>query len=357
MPPIYITVIMLHTKAIRMTLSMKRRVLVTGGAGLIGRRVALKLVERGYDTYVYDSMQLGSIKEFRTLADRIHVIKGDIRDFSSLKKVLKRVDQVLHLSAPSSFLMYEERPIESTVTTYVGFLNLMEAMRKSNKKRLVFASTSAVYEGLETPWREDMNCSPPDLKALSKLHNEQIARQYAERHGIKSIALRPASVYGVGEYTKKGYANVISLFVWAMLNGERPIVWGNGSQDRDFIYVDDCAELATAALQFNWGRQTNDFEIFNVGTGISTSFNDIIRIINKRLGTNLDPVYVKVPIPIYATSVLTDVTKAKQLLHWEPNVAVEEGVGKIIENARRELRATALSKAQKYALHIKPREV
>lgn len=195
------------------------------------------------------------------------------------------------------------------------------------------------------------------MKALSKLHNEQIARQYAERHGIKSIALRPASVYGVGEYTKKGYANVISLFVWAMLNGERPIVWGNGSQERDFIYVDDCAELVTAALEFNWDGQTNDFEIFNVGTGIPTSFNDIVGIINRKLGTNLDPIYVKVPIPVYAASVLTDATKAKRLLHWEPNVTVEEGVGKVIENARRELRNTALSKAQKYALHIKPKGV
>lgn len=329
-----------------------RRILVTGGAGFIGRRTVLALAKQGHEVYVYDSMQLGSTNEFKPLTTKIHTIRGDMRDYSGLEKVVKRADQVLHLAAPSSFLMYEERPIDAATITYVGFLNLIEAVRRSNKNRLVFASTSAVYEGLPTPWREDMNCFPPDLKALSKLQNEQIAKQYGDRYGLKTVALRPLSVYGVGEYTKKGYANVISLFVWAMINGERPIVWGDGTQTRDFVYVDDCADTTIRILEYNWNEQSSNFEIFNVGTGRATSFNDVVRLINGQLGTDLSPTYVEVPLKIYAKEICGDTTKVRQLLGWEAKITVKDGIGKIIENARKEPKVMKLFDSQEYALHI-----
>jgi len=161
------------------------------------------------------------------------------------------------------------------------------------------------------------------------------------------------SVYGVGEYTKKGYANVISLFVWAMLNGERPIVWGDGTQRRDFIYVDDCADLVLRALEFNWSKQNSNFEVFNVGTGKSTSFNDITRLVNERLNANLKPIYVAVPIALYATEVLGDMSKANRMLGWGARVDIQEGISKVVENARRDPRIRELSEAQKYALRAK----
>jgi len=325
----------------------RRFILVIGGAGLIGRSVVPKLAELGHYVTVYDSMQLGSYKGLENLD--IAMIKGDTRDYEALSFAVKGEDQVLHLASPSSMLMYLENPVESVITTYLGFLNLVEACRRNNVKNLVFASTSAVYEGCPTPWREDMLVNPPDLKSLTKFHNRQIAELYGKHCGLTSVCLRPMSVYGVGEWTKGGYANVISLFVWAMLNGKRPIVWNDGKQSRDFTYVDDVADLMVKALDWNYEVQREgEMEIFNVGTGIATSFNEVISIINEQLKTNYQPIYVSVPVSPYSQTVLGDMTKVQQILNWKHKVSVKEGIAKVIEDTRQ--LPKSFNQYQEYAL-------
>jgi nucleoside-diphosphate-sugar epimerase len=333
-----------------------RKILVTGGAGFIGRRIVPKLVALGHSVSVYDSMQLSSVKEFESVDDRIEIIRGDMRDYEKLSSAVAGNDQVLHLAAPSSMLMYLEKPIEATIVTYHGFLNLIEALRRHDINKFVFASTSAVYEGCPLPWHENLEAFPPDLKALSKLQNEQIAKQYGERYGITSVALRPLSVYGTGEYTKKGYANVTSLFIWAMLNGQRPIVWGDGAQTRDFIHVEDTSDLLIKILDWNYNAQKNGkMEIFNVGTGIETSFNEVISIINELLETNYNPIYVPIPIKIYSLRILGDMNKVHRVLRWHHKISIREGLKLGVERARR-LSAESFSTYQKYALDIRSQE-
>ncbi len=310
-----------------------KHVLVTGGAGFIGRNMIRKMVQDGYEITSLDNYKIGG-KEFLPddVRHSVNWVEGDSRDYRLLSDLVRGKDGVIHLAAPSSFLMYEEDPIDGAHVTTHGFLNVLEALRRNDVEKLVYASTSAVYEGNPVPYFEDMELNPPDLKALSKKWNEEAARQYSERYGIKAIGLRPFSVYGHDEFSKGGYANVISLFAWAVLNGVRPILWGDGSQTRDFIYVEDAGRAFQLALEKDLATQE-----FNVGTGIETTFAEALALVGAEAGVELDPEFVPVPIKIYAERLLADTTRAREVLGLEPEITVAEGVRRVVEAGREAL--------------------
>ena len=321
------------------------KILVTGGAGLIGRHLVQLLVKKEHEVRVLDNFRLSDPTYLSTLSDQIQLIEGDVTDLQKVEEATNSVNIVFHLAAPSSMLMYREAPILSTHTTVEGTLNVLEAMRKYDVPRLIYASTSAVYEGNPVPWVESMQLNPPDLKALSKKFGEEIAKNYSDRYGIECVAARPLSVYGYDEETKQGYANVISLFVWTMLDDRRPAVWGDGNQTRDFIYVDDAAESLFLAMN---SKLDQKFEVFNVGTGKETSFNSVVNTINTLLGKSLEPIYVPVQIDIYGYRIVGDPTKAEKMLGFKAKISVEEGVRHVIQNAKEVMKAKGdeLSKYQ-----------
>lgn len=236
---------------------------------------------------------------------------------------------IIHLAAPSSFLMHEENDLEACEFTLIGFKTVMEAAKKNAIKKVVWASTSAVYERNKVPYYETMQLNPPDSKAGCKLFCEQEARRYSERYGIVCIGLRPFSVYGVGEHTKGGYANVVSLFTWASMHDEQPVVWGDGSQTRDFIFVEDTARLFQAALESDIPTQE-----LNVGFGQETSFNQVIQQIGQCLGKAIKPRYVSIPIKIYAHRLWADMTKTTTLLNFKPKIDLNQGIERIILAAK-----------------------
>ena len=256
-------------------------VLVTGGAGFIGRSVVGQLVEKGYrvislDNYVFSNQ--GQV----TPCPNVEWVAGDTRDYDLVSELVKRADRVIHLAAASSFLMHknlrgneqnERRDVEACSLVMIGFKTLMESMLRYGHKKIVWASTSAVYEEWakwpRVPFHEELPIDPPDSKAGCKHWCELEARRYSNRHGIVSVALRPFSVYGVGEHTKRGYANITSLFSWAMMKGHRPIMWRDGNQTRDFIYVDDCAKQFVLAME----NDTLPTTEINSGFGRDYSFN------------------------------------------------------------------------------------
>ena len=245
-----------------------------------------------------------------------------MKNQETVLKAVQDKDVVVHLAAGSSFLMYEKRPTYETVNVIHSFLNILEAVRKYGVGRLVYASTSAVYEGNDPPYHEDMALRPPDHKALAKKVAEEMADLYGRRYGIKTIGVRPFSVYGVGEADKKGFANVISLFSWAMLSGNRPVVWGDGNQTRDFIYVDDVAEMFHECAVGNI-----NVPVVNAGTGVETSFNQVITILNQFLCTDLAPVYVPVAVDIYAKRLLAD-TSVQERHGFKAETDVQHGIQK-----------------------------
>lgn len=304
-----------------------KRILVTGGCGLIGRNLVRKLQDNFQLIVVDNKIPKGSDKLIKS--EKVRIIKGDCRNFNLVDDLVKECDALIHLAAPSSFLMYKENPIENTLNTIQSFLNIMEAAKKHKIKKVVHASTSAVYEGNTVPYIETLSLKPPDLKALSKKVNEEIGRQYSNLYGMRTIALRPFSVYGEEEAEKGGYANVISLFIWAMISGKRPMIWGNGSQTRDYIHADDVAEAFRLALV-----KDIDTQEINVGTGIETSFNGVIRLINKKLGRDLKPRYVPIPIDIYARRLLADTKRAEKVLGFKPKINLEMGIDRVVKSSR-----------------------
>jgi nucleoside-diphosphate-sugar epimerase len=307
------------------------KVLVTGGAGLIGRALTRRLSSLGHKIAIFDNFTLSQENLVRN-NNAVSLIRGDIRDYDALKQAMKECDTVFHLAGPSSVIMYEEAPVESVSVTVAGFLNVMEAVRQSDVERVIYASVGAIYEGQKLPHSENMTLpNPVDLKVLSKRACEDMARLYSARYGISTVGMRPFSVYGLDEGTKGRYANVTSLFLWFMLKGERPIVWGEGEQSRDFIFVDDVAEAFELA-----SRRKYENEIFNVGTGIETSFNEVVSAINKELRTTLEPVYVPVQLPVYAQRIAADTSKAMNQLGFKAKVPLVEGVRRQIASYSRD---------------------
>lgn len=317
-------------------------IFLTGGAGFIGRCLVKMLADRNYKVTVLDNFRFSNQHQ---LFDHKNVewVVGDTRDWNLVSSLVKGKDAVMHLAAPSSFLMHEENDLEACHFTLMGFKTIMEAVRKHGIPKVVWASTSAVYERNEVPYDESMLLNPPDSKAGCKLFCEQEARRYSERYGITCIGMRPFSVYGVGEHTKGGYANVISLFSWAMLHDEVPVLWGDGSQTRDYIFVEDAARAFVLALE----RDIETQEL-NVGYGVEHTFNDVISIINRELGTQLQPKYVPVPIKIYAHRLWADMTKTEKVLGFKPQVSLREGIRRVLEFARQLKNSQELSQMQHY---------
>lgn len=311
------------------------RVFVTGGAGFIGRVLVRMLVQAGHQVVSLDSLRF-------TEADRkdpklfpqgsVDWIWGDTRNLELLTSLIPGCDAVIHLAAPSSMIMHLENDVEACEFTLMGFKKVMETARVAGIRHVVWASTSAVYEGNSFPYREDMPLDPPDSKAGCKKFCEEEARRYFQRFGMNFVAMRPFSVYGMGEHTKRGYANTTSLFCWAMMGGEQPIVWGDGTQTRDYIYVEDVARAFLMALEALVAGKIKGTEEFNLGTGVETTFNDVIRIIGEELGIKPQPRYVERPrrVDIYAERLLADTAKIERVLAFKPVVDVREGVSRVI---------------------------
>jgi UDP-glucose 4-epimerase len=305
------------------------RVLVTGGAGLIGRHFTQLLTSRGHTAIILDDLRLGEYDELPA-GELIEFRRASVTDRGDVAAAMKAVDAVVHLAAPSSFLMYEKDVVGSTVGTIASFVIVLEEMRRAGVRKLVYTSTSAVYESNPVPYHEGMTLTPIDMKALSKKWGEEAAQYYSNRFGITAIGFRPFSVYGVGESAKAGYANIVTLFVWAMANGHRPIVWGDGTQTRDYLYAADMAEALWAGLS----DDRLSTQCFNAGTGIETSWLSLIETINQELASQLEPVFVEIPSEIYAPRLVADATRQRDVLGFVPKTTLREGVRLLIAEAR-----------------------
>lgn len=325
-------------------MNQPKRILITGGAGFIGARLASVLRERGADVTIFDIHLEKKRSVLETLCSQINCIEGDVKDKEAIFDSVEGKDIVVHLAAGASFLMYEENPLYETANVMEGFLNVLEAVKQFKIEKLVYASSSAVYEGNSLPYRETMDIHPPDHKALAKKVNEEFAALYSKRYGVKAVGLRPYSVYGPGEAHKAGFANAISLFAWAMLGGNTPVVWGDGNQTRDFIFVDDLVDMIYTCIV----REIN-VPVINAGTGVETSFNEVINIIQGYLNSKFEPIYVPVPVDVYATRLLADTT-----LQGEngliAKIDVREGIKRVIESAlaMEKSRQLSLANAQMY---------
>lgn len=294
-------------------------ILVTGGAGFIGSNLVEALLQEGHSVTVLDNMHTGSEENLKGL--KVNLIKAEVGNLG--KYDLGKPEVIFHQGVYSSSPMYKENP-HLVAKAINDFITLLEFAKK-NGSQIIFASTSSIYNGITPPHKEGIVPKVTDLYTEARIAMERLAELYHNLYGMKIIGLRYFSVYGPKEDSKGRYANLISQFLWAMIKGEAPIIYGDGTQTRDFTYIDDVVRANILAM-----KSGVKFGMYNVGTGRSYTLNQMTGILNKCLGTSIMPRYVENKIKNYVHATLADTTKAKKELGFQAKVALEEGVKKLI---------------------------
>lgn len=296
------------------------KVLVTGALGFIGSNIAERLVSEGHEVTALDNLHTGNEVNIAKIKEKVRVVKMNSGDVA---KIGERFDAIVHQGVYSSSPMYRKSP--ERVSEAIGeWISILEYARKTSCK-LVFASSSSLYNGNTPPFREDMEIKVTDLYTEARYSMERLAQLYADFYSFDVIGLRYFSVYGPHEKSKGEYANLITQFLWNMKAGKRPIVYGDGKQSRDFVYVDDVVRATMLAMD----RSGHD--IFNVGTGKSTELNEVISKLNSKLGANLAPSYEENRIMNYLPHTLADTTKARAKLGFTAKVGIDEGIERLIK--------------------------
>ena len=271
-----------------------------------------------HEVTVLDNLHTGNIDNLKSVQKDVKFIKGSCNDCLDLGL---EPEIIFHLGIPSSSPMYKKNPF-LVGEAINGMVAIMELARRSETKKVVFASSSSVYNGVPTPHREDAVIPVKDYYTEARMAIERVAELYYQLYGIDYAGLRFFSVYGPHEEAKGSYANMITQFLWGMRVGEKPVVFGDGTQTRDFTYVKDIV----AALLLTSEKGTG---IFNAGTGKAFSFNYVVELINSCLGTDLKPIYKKNPIKNYVMHTLADTTKM-QSLGFSPRYSLGEGLKEVL---------------------------
>lgn len=301
--------------------------LITGGAGFIGSHIVDHLVEQGEVVRVIDNFSTGKIENIEHNLDRIELIRGSIADMETARKAVQGVDFVLHQAAIPSVPRSVDDPVTSNEANITGTLKLLVAARDAGVKRLVYASSSSVYGDTPSlPKIEDMPAGPLSPYALTKLAGEYYCRLFSCLYGLETVTLRYFNVFGPRQDPTSQYAAVIPKFLTAMLREERPVIYGDGLQSRDFTYVSNNVHaniLACLALGVSG-------EVFNIACGQSFTLLDLVSNLNDILGTSIEPVFA----PSRAGDVkhsLAGIKKARKLLSFTPSVGFAEGLAKLAE--------------------------
>ncbi|TWT88445.1 UDP-glucose 4-epimerase [Pseudobythopirellula maris] len=304
--------------------------LVTGGAGFIGSHIATKLVERGDTVRVLDNLLTGFRKNLDHLGDRVEFVEGSVTDPAAVARAVDGAEVVYHEAAIASVPRSVANPLESHGATATGVVTVLEAARTAGVRRVVFAASSAAYGDRPTPVKSETDpVDPLSPYAAAKLAGEAYCMAYSKSMGLDAVALRYFNVYGPRQDPHSEYSAVIPIFVTKMLAGERPHVFGDGGQSRDFVFVEDVARANLLAADAPQAAG----QVINVATGERVSLLDLIAAINAALGSNIEPVFDP-PRAGDVRESLADIGKARELLGYEPSVAFAEGLKRSIDYYR-----------------------
>lgn len=302
------------------------RVLITGGAGFIGSNIARLALDHGYEVRILDNLSTGSEENIRGL--QVQFFDGDLHDPERLREAMKGIKFVFHEAAASSSPMFVPDPSMGVETNVLGFTRVLNAARRNNVEKVVYAMTSTMYGNSPLPSREGhlLVSEVPNVYASSLLDRYFIAKQVESTTGIKTAGLVYFSVYGPYEAAKKGYANVASQFLWLIKRAKSPVLYGDGTQTRDFVHVEDVARANLLAAESNFSGG-----FVNVGTGVGTSMRQIVRIICKFLGKNVQPTYKSNPIFGYTHDTLASTVEAGRKIGFRAAIAIDKGLESLVK--------------------------
>ena len=291
------------------------RYLITGGEGFIGRYLKEELERGGNEVF---SLDIEGRPDF----------KISILDYPDLLDAMKGIDGVFHLAAVTAPPQFEVDPNAGFRTNVIGTLNVLQSSASNGVKKAVLASSSSIYGNTLNPGSEDMQIyGHENLYATTKLFDEYIGRYFTLRKELEVVSLRFFNTYGIGENSKGAYSSVISKFLDSILKDEKPVIFGNGNQSRDFIYIKDLVEGAEKAMSYGIPG-----EIYNMGTGISYSFNRILEIISLLLKREVLAEYIENPLKNYQTFTQANMERTSSILKWKPRFSLLEGITEICKN-------------------------
>jgi nucleoside-diphosphate-sugar epimerase len=302
----------------------QKRIVVTGVAGFIGSNLAKHLLDRGYEVVGIDNLSQGTLEN---VDPRVDFHRLDIRD-TEVYPLLVAVDAVFHLAAKNSLTDCLAHPLEAASNNVVGTLNMLEAARQGKVRKFIYADTSAEYEGIsEFPTKEDQ-IQPRGVYAASKHGGATFCESYRALYGMNLTIVRYFNVYGPAQDWRRVIPPVMSAFIIRMLRGEPPLIYGTGEKRRDFVYVDDVNDFHLALLN----DSRSDGRIFNVGTGVNYSVNEIYGLVEALLQTGLRPIH-KPDFPGEAQVTLADISSSREL-GWEPKIDIHEGLRRSVQYIR-----------------------
>lgn len=298
---------------------MKKRVIVTGGAGFVGSTLVPALIKEGYEVHVIDNLVSG--KKERVPKDaKLHTV--DIRNVKALDDIfasLSPIYCVFHLAALPRVPFSIDYPVESHDTNVNGLLNVFESARKVKARRIVYSASSSAYgDQSKMPLREDMTPNPRSPYAVQKHYGELLARQYHLHYGMEVVCLRYFNVFGPNFDPNGPYAMAIGKFLTARKEGRSLTVTGDGSQTRDCVHASDVARANILAAQ---SKKVGKGEVINIGSGKNPSILEIAKLIGGEV--------VHIAPRFEPHDTLADITKAKKLLGWQPKISLEKGIAEL----------------------------
>lgn len=304
-------------------------VLVTGGAGFIGSHLVEELVAKGYKVRVLDVLSRGKLEYIQPLIDKgkVEFIDGDIRYNDVVDKSMKDVDYVFH-EAATNINRSQAYPEESFDVNFRGSHIVFKSALDHNVKKVMFASSASVYGQPKTlPISENHELNPITPYCVSKLASEHLLKFFV-RSGLKFITFRYFNVYGLRQHTDAYYTSVIILFLKRLLNDKPPLVLGNGEQSMDFVNVKDVVRANIMGMESDVEN-----EILNIGSGKSTTIRKLAYMLIDIMGKDVKPRFK--PRDVIVTDRRADIRKAKDLLGFEPEIGLREGMGEVAEDIKK----------------------
>lgn len=307
-----------------MSLSERPLYIVTGGAGFIGSHLATALVERGDRVRVIDNFITGKPANIEHIASRIEFVQADLVDFPAIREAFEGADVVFHQAAIPSVPRSVAEPRLNHEANVNGTFNVLMAAREAKVRRIVYAASSSVYGGTAVlPKTENLAPTPLSPYAVAKLVGEYYCQVFARTYGMEAVVLRYFNVFGPRQDPTSAYSGVISKFITSLLDGERPVIYGDGEQTRDFTFVDHVVDANLRAAQIAEASG----EVMNIGTGHKLNLNELLTILQKVMGTNLKPRF-EPPRGSEPRDSQADISLARRILGYEPFVSFEEGLAR-----------------------------